>query len=120
MQTSLKGFIPHVLVILGFVLVSLAYFNPVLKGKQIFQSDIKHHDGMAKQQRDFRANTGEETYWTNSAFGGMPTYQLGARYPHDYIKKLDETLRFLPRPAELFVLILYWLLYLIHGFEGRL
>lgn len=107
MQTSLKGFIPHVLVIVGFVVVSLAYFNPVLKGKQIFQSDIKHHDGMAKQQRDFRADTGEETYWTNSAFGGMPTYQLGARYPHDYVKKLDETLRFLPRPAD--YLFLYFI-----------
>ncbi len=45
-------------------------------------------------------NTGEETYWTNSAFGGMPTYQLGAKYPHNYIKKLDLALRFLPRPAD--------------------
>ena len=43
---------------------------------------------MAKQQKDFKAETGEETYWTNSAFGGMPTYQLGAKYPNNYIKKI--------------------------------
>jgi hypothetical protein len=107
MPFSIKKVLPHLLVLVGFVLVSLAYFSPVLKGKQIYQSDIKQYIGMSKQQSDFRANTNEETYWTNSAFGGMPTYQLGAKYPHNYIKKLDLALRFLPRPAD--YLFLYFL-----------
>jgi hypothetical protein len=34
----------------------------------------------------------------------MPTYQLGAKYPHDYIGALDDALRFLPRPADYFIL----------------
>lgn len=100
MPFSIKKCLPHILVAVGFIIISLAYFNPVLKGKKIFQSDIMHYIGMSKQQNDFRAETGEETYWTNSAFGGMPTYQLGAKYPHNYIKQLDLTLRFLPRPAD--------------------
>lgn len=107
MQFSIKRILPHLLILVGFVIVSLAYFSPVLKGKKIFQSDIKHYIGMSQQQNDFRAATGEETYWTNSAFGGMPTYQLGAKYPHNYIKKLDLSLRFLPRPAD--YLFLYFL-----------
>lgn len=107
MQLSFKKFLPHILMIIGFVAVSLLYFNPVLSGKQIFQSDIKHYIGMAKQQNDFRETTGKETYWTNGAFGGMPTYQLGAYYPHNYIKKLDSVLRFLPRPAD--YLFLYFI-----------
>ena len=107
MALSFKKFLPHVLIIIGFIALSLAYFNPVLSGKQIFQSDIMHYIGMSKQQTDFRASTGEETYWTNSAFGGMPTYQLGAKYPHNYIKKLDTALRFLPRPAD--YLFLYFI-----------
>ncbi|WP_303317736.1 YfhO family protein [Flavivirga abyssicola] len=113
MQFSIKRIGPHVLILIGFVILSLAYFNPVLKGKQIFQSDIMQYIGMSKQQKDFKAATGEETYWTNSAFAGMPTYQLGARYPHNYIKKLDLTLRFLPRPADylfLYLLSFYVLL----------
>tara|TARA_Y100000815_G_scaffold4422_2_gene4293 strand:- start:303 stop:2690 length:2388 start_codon:yes stop_codon:yes gene_type:complete len=93
--------------IIGFVVLSLAYFSPVLQGKKIFQSDIMHYIGMAQQQKEFAEATGEETYWTNSAFGGMPTYQLGAKYPHNYIKKLDLTLRFLPRPAD--YLFLYFI-----------
>ncbi len=107
MNFSLKKIIPHLLVLLAFVVASLIYFSPVLQGKQIFQSDIMLYNGMAKQQNEFRTNTGEETYWTNSAFGGMPTYLLGAKYPHNYIKKLDLTLRFLPRPAD--YLFLYFL-----------
>ena len=107
MALSVRKFLPHLLIIIGFIALSLAYFSPVLSGKQIFQSDIMQYIGMSKQQTDFRAATGEETYWTNSAFGGMPTYQLGALYPHNYIKKLDSALRFLPRPAD--YLFLYFI-----------
>ena len=101
------------LAIIGFVLVSLIYFYPVLQRKQIFQSDIAQYTGMAKEQIDFREATDKEPYWTNSAFGGMPTYQLGAKYPHDYIGALDDVMRFLPRPAD--YLFLYFL-----GFYGLL
>ncbi len=83
----------------------------MLQGKQIFQSDIVQYTGMAKEQNDFRATDDVEPYWTNSAFGGMPTYQLGAKYPHDYIGAIDDALRFLPRPAD--YLFLYFL-----GFYG--
>ncbi|TBX65756.1 hypothetical protein EZL74_11505 [Flavobacterium silvisoli] len=97
---QLQKFYPHFLAILGFILISLIYFYPVLQGKKIFQSDIVQYTGMAKEQNDFRAEYHTEPYWTNSAFGGMPTYQMGANYPHDYIGKLDDALRFLPRPAD--------------------
>lgn len=104
---NIKAFYPHLLVVVGFILVSLFYFYPVLKGEKIFQSDIVQYTGMAKEQIDFRKETGEEPYWTNSAFGGMPTYQLGAKYPNDVIGMLDDALRFLPRPAD--YLFLYFI-----------
>ena len=99
--------IPHLAAIAGFIVVSLIYFYPVLQGKKIYQSDIAQYTGMAKEQNDFRATQHAEPYWTNSAFGGMPTYQLGAKYPHDYIGAIDDVLRFLPRPAD--YLFLYFL-----------
>ena len=102
-----KKFYPHALVVLGFILVSCIYFYPAFQGKKLFQSDIAQYTGMAKEQNDFRASNQTEPYWTNSAFGGMPTYQLGANYPHEYISKLDHVLRFLPRPAD--YLFLYFL-----------
>ena len=116
MNLSLKQIGIHFLVILGFALVAVLYFNPVLKGKKIYQSDIVQYTGMAKQHIDFREANDAESYWTNSAFGGMPTYQLGAKYPHNYIKKLDLAIRFLPRPADylfLYLLGFYILLLVI-------
>lgn len=102
-----QKFLPHLLAFFGFILLSLVYFYPVLQGKQISQSDIVQYTGMAKEQNDFRQQTGEEPFWTNAAFGGMPTYQLGAKYPHNYVKAVDGFLRFLPRPAD--YLFLYFL-----------
>ena len=100
MPFSFKKLVPHLIVLVVLIIASLAYFSPVMQGKQLFQSDIAQYTGMAKQLIDHREATGEEIFWTDNAFGGMPTYQLGARYPHNYIKKLDLTLRFLPRPAD--------------------
>ena len=107
----LERIYPHAIAVFGFILISLLYFYPVLQGKKIAQSDIAQYTGMAKEQNDFRATENAEPYWTNSAFGGMPTYQLGAKYPHEYINTLDATLRFLPRPAD--YLFLYFLSFYI-------
>lgn len=107
MPTLLKRFLPHLVVLFLFAGVSLAYFSPVLEGKVIYQSDIVQYIGMANQQKEYAKQNHEETYWTNAAFGGMPTYQLGALYAHNYIKKLDQSLRFLPRPAD--YLFLYFI-----------
>ena len=104
---TLQKYYSHALALIGFVLISLIYFYPVLQNKKIYQSDIVHYSAMAKEQNDFRATENAEPYWTNSAFGGMPTYQLGAKYPNDFIGKFDHFLRFLPRPAD--YLFLYFL-----------
>lgn len=107
MQAIFKRFLLHFVVLLLFAGVAVTYFSPVLEGKVIYQSDIVQYIGMANQQKEHAKIHSEETYWTNAAFGGMPTYQLGALYAHNYIKKLDQTLRFLPRPAD--YLFLYFI-----------
>ena len=104
---NLKRFFPYVGSIVIFIIASLVYFSPVLKGEKMSQSDITQFIGMAKEINDFREATGEEPYWTGSAFSGMPAYQLSAYYPNDYITYLDKAIRFLPRPAD--YLFLYFL-----------
>jgi len=84
-----------------FALLSIIYFSPLLSNKTIIQPDIVNYSGGAHELNEFRENTNEETYWTNSMFSGMPTYQAGAKYPMDIIKKIDGLFRwFLPRPAD--------------------
>ena len=107
MNEGFRRIITHFFALTFLALVAVLYFHPVLQGKVIYQSDIVQYRGMAEEQEEFRRQYRDEPYWTNSAFGGMPTYQLGARYPHDYVKKLDRIIRFLPRPAD--YLFLYFL-----------
>lgn len=107
MNFSFKKLLPHFGAMVFFILISIIYFSPVLQGKKLFQSDIKQYRGMAHELMNYRAANGEETYWTDSAFAGMPTYQLGAKYPNNWIKQLDLSIRFLPRPAD--YLFLYFI-----------
>ena len=97
----------HITVIIFFIITAVLFFSPVLKGKKILQNDIVQYSGMSKELKDYRSNYEKETYWVNNAFSGMPTYQLGAKYPYNYIKKLDLLIRFLPRPAD--YLFLYFI-----------
>lgn len=106
MNFDFKKLLPHFVVFLFFIVASLTFFNPILSGKELYQSDIVQYKGNARQLIENRETTGEEIYWTNSVFGGMPTYQLGARYPYDFIDGLDRAIRFLPRPADYLFLYL--------------
>ena len=112
----------HFYVVLFFVLVSILFFSPILEGKKILQPDIINYTAMSKELNDFRVDNDEETYWINNAFSGMPTFQLGAKYPHNYIKKLDLSIRFLPRPADYIFLYLmcFYILCLSLKVEYRL
>ena len=75
------------------------------------QGDILQHKGMSKEIVDFRkAHNDEEPLWTNSMFGGMPTFQISTWYPNNLMQKLDNVLNLrgaVPTPiGNLFILFL--------------
>ena len=88
-----------------FIAIALIYTNPVFQGKEIIQHDIVQYKGGAKELLDYRAKHGEETYWSDGMFGGMPTYQTGAQFRGDIIKHVDNALNFLPKPANYLFLL---------------
>jgi len=88
-----------------FIAIALIYTNPVFQGKEIIQHDIVQYKGGAKELLDYRAKNGEETYWSDAMFGGMPTYQTGAQFRGDVIKHVDNALNFLPKPANYLFLL---------------
>tara|TARA_B100000242_G_scaffold291860_1_gene266003 strand:- start:2922 stop:5342 length:2421 start_codon:yes stop_codon:yes gene_type:complete len=109
-----RNSIYHIAITAFFAVISLAYFNPLLSGKALFQSDIVQFSGMAKQIVDHRESFNEEPYWLDNAFVGMPTFQVAVKYPFDILDKIDKTLRFLPRPADyLFIYLLSFYILLI-------
>ena len=80
-MNTLKKFIPDVLVILLFAVISFAYFYPAdIEGRILYRHDSSAGRGLGEEAREFKEQTGEITRWTNSAFSGMPTYQSSPSY----------------------------------------
>ena len=67
---------PQLLILLLFVLIAFIYCLPVLQGKALLGHDLESWMYMAKEALDFNAQSEVQTFWTNSMFGGMPTYQI--------------------------------------------
>ena len=74
--TENKKTLGIVLCIVAFALITLIYFSPIIQGKRIKQHDIEMYKGMSKEIVDFKAQTGEQSLWTNSMFGGMPAWNI--------------------------------------------
>ena len=96
--------------------MALIYMNPVLQGKGINQNDITQSTGMARELVKFEESTGEQSQWTNSAFGGMPSYQIKTEKSHNIFYYLFRGLKlFLPgySAAPLFLYLLGFYILLI-------
>jgi len=91
--------------LLLFVVIALVYCAPVLSGKAVIQPDIINYKGSAQEMLTYQDKTNENVYWSDAMFGGMPTYQTGAKYNFDVIKSIDGIFRFLPRPADYIFLL---------------
>ncbi len=101
-EQLMKKAMPHLIAIVAMVVITLAYFSPVMSGKVLQQHDIKQWQGMSKEIRDYRADTGKEPLWTNAMFGGMPAYQVSMDTPSNLVNKVRFVLlKTLPKPANL-------------------
>lgn len=111
-----KPALPHVIAVVLFTLVSFLFFHPVLEGKKLSANDTRMFAGSAKEIQDYRQETGKEPLWTNSMFGGMPSYLISVRFPGNLIKPLESLLKAFKTPvAALFLSLLgFYLLLLLY------
>ncbi len=103
----LAKFTPHLAAILLFILISFAYFTPILEGKQLIGSDTESWICDAKETIDFNATHDKPTLWTNSLFSGMPTYLITMNQPYNVLKYVQDVLAIFP--GQIFNLMLYLL-----------
>ena len=86
-----KQFLGIIFAIIAFAAITLIYFTPILEGKRIKQHDIEMYKGMSQEINQFREETGEQSLWTNSMFGGMPAWNIGVQQNSNlmtYIQKI--------------------------------
>ena len=84
----LKKYLLDILVVVLFAVISFAYFMPAdMDGRILFQHDASAGKGLGHEKELFQQQTGEVTRWTNSVFGGMPTYQMSPSYDSGAVLK---------------------------------
>lgn len=95
--------LPHIVAIVSFLVICSMYFSPQLNGKIVQAGDTISSHGMSREMVDFYEETGERTLWTNTMFGGMPTYQIGAVQPTNTLKYVEKSMHlYIPRPIGYF------------------
>ncbi|SHM86229.1 membrane protein YfhO [Chitinophaga jiangningensis] len=104
-QNWLKAILPHLAAIGIFLILATVYCAPVLEGKVVNQSDMMNVQGMAKEAKDYYQQTGDVPLWSNSMFGGMPTYVVYTGPNPNKISVLNRAVcLFLPDPINMLFL----------------
>jgi len=122
LKSIFKSALPHLIAIVIFAIVAIVYCRPALEGKVLQQQDITQWKGMAQDALSYAEKNGHTPMWSNSMFGGMPTFQTtgvpGFAYSVGILDQLF-TLK-LPEPISLFFLasLCFYFLAQVLGFNS--
>ena len=81
MKERLKQLLPDIIVVALFAAIAFFYFMPAdIDGRILYQHDSQAGKGLGHELSEYYQRTGERSRWSNSVFGGMPTYQTAPSY----------------------------------------
>ena len=96
--------LPHVIIIILFLIVSVLFCKPALEGNVLDQHDIVGWKGMAQNAFDYKEKHGHFPLWNTALFSGMPNYLI-AMEGKSILPNLSNVLSLgLPQPANMFFL----------------
>ena len=118
-KTILRSLTPHLAALLLFIVIAFTYFTPVLEGKRLVAHDTDSWRSMANETINYNQSHDDVTLWTNSMFGGMPTYQIAMEQPNNVIQYVEKLIMEFPRPVSNLILYLigFYILLLSFGFN---
>ena len=116
-KEKIKPALPHIIAVVLFIVISFAYFYPVLEGKVLKANDSTVSNVNSKEIRDYREKFHKEPLWTNSIFCGMPAYLISTRFPGNLMKHVDTVLRIFKMPVSVLFISMagFYFLLLIFG-----
>lgn len=97
----------HLIIIGFFIAICFIYFPSAWQGKELYQHDVLQAKAGQKEMMDIKERDGDMPLWTNSMFGGMPTYQVFADLPSNvgtYVMRGFKAL--FPHPIDVVILYL--------------
>ncbi len=86
MKIDWKKITPYLVALVVFIGFAILYCSPILEGKVLQAGDVSSWQGASNEARSYRQQTGETTWWTNSMFSGMPTYQITGNMPSGEVR----------------------------------
>lgn len=99
---NFKPLVPYLIILICFWIASLAYFFPLLEGKKLTQNDVVQSVSSARQNTEYRKETGKLPLWSESMFGGMPSFLIAMDYPNSWTSQLARVfVRLAPEPANI-------------------
>lgn len=103
MQFDIKKVRIDILAVIAFIALSLMFCYPQLQGKKLSQHDNISWQGMSREAMAYHDSTGKDVLWSNSMFGGMPTYttSVGAAN-RNYVSYIQTFLQVVGKPAYFF------------------
>jgi hypothetical protein len=118
-KNKIQPILLHIIAVVVFVVISFAYFYPVLEGKVLKANDSTVSQINSKEIQDYRSKYGKEPLWTNSIFSGMPAYLISTRYPGNLFKYADAFIRVFRMPVSVLFLSMlgFYILLLVFGLD---
>ena len=87
-----KKLLPFGIAIIAFIAFAMLYCLPVVQGKVLHAGDVLNWQGAAHESQEFQKENGYSPWWTNSMFGGMPTYQITGRLASNNVRMTLENI----------------------------
>lgn len=120
---TVRSVVTFVLAILAFAAISWIYFSPsVSNGYVLQQGDVMQGVANGQEAKEYKeAHDGEVTRWTNSLFGGMPTFQIAPSYEsNSIINTIGKVLTLgLPQPVSWVFLLMLGFFILMLAFDVK-
>lgn len=102
------GLRPHLIAVLGLLVLAIIYFSPVLSGKTLSMSDVQQASASAQEIREITKATGEKPLWTDAVFSGMPGYMIDFNYPYIFVyKAVMAVIGLLPNTASVVFIVMF-------------
>ncbi|WP_332367903.1 hypothetical protein [Spirosoma telluris] len=103
-RTSLR---PHLIAVLGLLVLAIIYFSPVLSGKTLSMHDVQEASASAREIREIAQQTGQKPLWTDAVFSGMPGYMIDFNYPYILVyKAVMGIVNILPNTASIIFMVM--------------
>lgn len=114
-----KNILPHIIAVAIFFIISVIFYSPLIfESKTMGLHDVQQGVGGGHEASEFRKSTGEEALWTNSMFGGMPTYLINTSWGDTALKYTLRVFEMgLPSPASVTIvaMICFYILLIVTG-----